>query len=465
MMIGFIPVSGIAAAGAPAAGNIHQGRKVKAPKAITSYAFANPPATGTINEKTKTISVTVPAGTNVTALVAKFETTGKTVKVGPAVQVSGVTPNRFNRTVAYRVIAADRDVAVYKVRVTVESGVVIAPPPPSSSPAARFAYGVNAGNNTVSQYTVNADGSLSPMVPAAVSTGSGPTSIAVDPSSKYAYVANEAGYISQYTIGTDGRLAPMSTPTVAAVSPNPGQGNVSITVEASGRYAYMTNFADLSVSQYTINSDGSLSSMTTPTVAAGKYPVAIATDPLGKYAYVANNFGTVSQYAINTDGALVPMTTPSVEAGYGSWGVTVHPSGRYAYVPNEAAGNISQYTIGGDGGLVAMSVPAVPAGAGPASVAVHPSGKYAYAANFGYNISQYTVGTDGALTAMSPSIVSAGANPVSMVVDKSGGYAYAANFGDGTVSQFTIDSSGDLTPMSTASVPAGPAPSSIVLVY
>jgi hypothetical protein len=78
-------------------------------------------ASGTINEAAtpKTIAVTVPTGTNVTALVATFTTTGASVKIGATTQVSGTTANDFTSTVAYLVTASDSTTATYNVTVTV----------------------------------------------------------------------------------------------------------------------------------------------------------------------------------------------------------------------------------------------------------------------------------------------------------------------------------------------------------
>ncbi|MDD1750618.1 MAG: PQQ-binding-like beta-propeller repeat protein, partial [Methanothrix sp.] len=87
-------------------------------KAITAYSFTNPGATGTINESAKTISVTVPYGTDVSVLVATFSTTGPSVNVGATVQVSGATPNNFTNPVSYMVTAADGTIAEYMVTVT-----------------------------------------------------------------------------------------------------------------------------------------------------------------------------------------------------------------------------------------------------------------------------------------------------------------------------------------------------------
>ncbi len=91
-------------------------------KAITSFLLTSPTATGIIDENAKTIFVTVPNGTNVTALVATFTTTGVSVKVGAIPQVSGITPNDFTNPVAYVVTAEDGTTATYTVTVTIAGG-------------------------------------------------------------------------------------------------------------------------------------------------------------------------------------------------------------------------------------------------------------------------------------------------------------------------------------------------------
>ena len=86
-------------------------------KAITAYSVAG--ATGTVNESAKTITVTVPAGTNVTAQVATFTTTGAGVKVGSLAQKSATTPNDFTTPVKYTVTATDNTAVDYMVTVAV----------------------------------------------------------------------------------------------------------------------------------------------------------------------------------------------------------------------------------------------------------------------------------------------------------------------------------------------------------
>ncbi len=95
-------------------------------KAITAFSFQGlaPPVVGTINEAAHTIAATVPSGTNVTALVATFTSTGASVAVAGTPQVSGVTANNFSNPVTYTVTAADATTQAYVVTVTVAAPVV-----------------------------------------------------------------------------------------------------------------------------------------------------------------------------------------------------------------------------------------------------------------------------------------------------------------------------------------------------
>jgi hypothetical protein len=105
-------------AGCPAPGGGGE-TQLSSAKAITAFSFTSLAATVAIDEYMKIIKVTVPYGTDVTALVATFTTTGSSVKVGSTVQVSGTTANNFTSPVIYTVKAADGSTASYKVTVIV----------------------------------------------------------------------------------------------------------------------------------------------------------------------------------------------------------------------------------------------------------------------------------------------------------------------------------------------------------
>jgi hypothetical protein len=96
-------------------------------KAITAFSFTSPAVSGVVTEGTHTIAVNVPFGTNVTALVATFTTTGSSVAVGATPQVSGTTPNNFTSPVTYIVTAADASTQAYVVTVTVDAASTPAP--------------------------------------------------------------------------------------------------------------------------------------------------------------------------------------------------------------------------------------------------------------------------------------------------------------------------------------------------
>jgi hypothetical protein len=90
-------------------------------KNLTAFSFLfsnNAPLTDTTATISGTsIYATVPSGTDVTALVATFSTSGSTVDVSAVVQSSGVTPNDFSNELTYTVTAADTSTKDYTVTV------------------------------------------------------------------------------------------------------------------------------------------------------------------------------------------------------------------------------------------------------------------------------------------------------------------------------------------------------------
>ncbi|MFM0515458.1 beta-propeller fold lactonase family protein, partial [Paraburkholderia sp. RL17-373-BIF-A] len=139
-------------------------------------------------------------------------------------------------------------------------------------PAKHFAYVTNVNSNTVSMYTVNTDGTLSPLG-SPVPTGSHPLSIAVAPSGRFAYVANSKdNTVSMYTVNVDGTLSPLGRPVPTGVVP------LSIAVAPSGQAAYVANLNSNTVSMYTVNTDGTLSPLGSP-VPTGLSPFSITVSP------------------------------------------------------------------------------------------------------------------------------------------------------------------------------------------
>ena len=90
-------------------------------------------------------------------------------------------------------------------------------------PSSKFAYVTNRSDNTVSIFKINSgSGTLTPIGTAA--TGAVPFHIVIDPSVKFAYVANEGSAISIFTIEADGLLTP------AGIAATEIGGSVSLAV-------------------------------------------------------------------------------------------------------------------------------------------------------------------------------------------------------------------------------------------
>ncbi|MDD3147617.1 MAG: hypothetical protein PHD82_09970, partial [Candidatus Riflebacteria bacterium] len=84
-------------------------------KTITAFNFTNPAAIGVINEGGKTISLTVPSGTNVTSLVPTITHTGTSISPDTGIA------NDFTNSVIYTVTAADLSTQAYTVTVIAQS--------------------------------------------------------------------------------------------------------------------------------------------------------------------------------------------------------------------------------------------------------------------------------------------------------------------------------------------------------
>ena len=97
------------------------------PAEVTSYKFEDinndalsADVEGDINPTDRTISLTVPSGTDVTGLVATFTlVTGASAKVGTTSQESGSTPNDFNSPVIYAVFKTTEPSKITNWTVTV----------------------------------------------------------------------------------------------------------------------------------------------------------------------------------------------------------------------------------------------------------------------------------------------------------------------------------------------------------
>lgn len=345
-------------------------------------------------------------------------------------------------------------------------------------PGGKYAYVVNSGNG-VSQYTIDGTGHFVPDAPATVPAFDQPLDIGLTQGAalvrtpRSLYVGNfTSNDVSAYTIGSGGALTQVAC-TAGCSSAVPadfaaGTGAHAVAVTPGGRYAYVANFWDGTVSQFSVAADGSLTARSTPTVLAGNYPMTISIDPGGWYAYVVNESSSdISAYAIGVDGTLtqVKCTTgcstavpANFAAGTNPYALTVDPSGKYAYVANYGENDVSAFTVlsngqlqpincGGGAGCSTSTPSNFASGVTPIAVTVDPSGTHAYVADYNGYVSQYQVHADGTLAPLTPSSAQGGTNTVSITVEPLGRYAYAANWGSADVAAYTVATDGTLSPI------------------
>jgi 6-phosphogluconolactonase (cycloisomerase 2 family) len=346
--------------------------------------------------------------------------------------------------------------------------IVSAPSTLNVGTYSEYAYVANGGDGTVSQFVVSG-ANLIALSPVTVTAGATPQMMmTVDPSGTHAYVVNGDGSVSQFAIGPGGGLTLLNPAAIQV-----GIGLVSLTVDPTGRYAYAVVGTGSStpgvVAQFTIGNDGTLAAMTPATAPTGdNNPLSISVDPTGRYAYVVNgSFGSVSQYSIAPSGGLTPLNPSAVLNVSLPQSIAIDPSGRYVYVTSSGLSgtdSVYQYTIEAGGTLTPMSPASVTTPSFGMAIAIDPTGRYLYVAD-GAEVDQFNIGeTSGGLTAMSPQTVPAGVNPVSISVDPNGLYAYVANEDDSTVTVFPIVT-GALNATSSVTVSVGLEPISVVTTY
>jgi 6-phosphogluconolactonase (cycloisomerase 2 family) len=193
-------------------------------------------------------------------------------------------------------------------------------------PTSNFLYvsALDSDGATVSMFTINqTTGLLTPTSPATVFTGGIPFQVVVAPSGKFAYVVNNLSGgemtdgVWQYTINSTTGILTQNTPAAVAA----GNAPTEMAVDPTSRFAYVVNRLDNTLSMFTIDpSTGNLAlnstaSNPTATIATGTEPFRIDFDPTGKFVYVTNEESAASIYQVKSDGTLASVGVTGVGAG------------------------------------------------------------------------------------------------------------------------------------------------------
>lgn len=259
----------------------------------TISMFTINPGTGVL---TPTSPATVPTGFFPQAIA--IDPSGKFV----------YTANTDDNTVSMFTINAATGILTPTTPATVATGT--GPVGVTVHPSGKFAYAV-AQDGTISMFTIDSGtGVLSPAATPTLKAGD-PFALTIDPSGRFAYVAdNLFSLVWQFTIDPGTGVLSHNTP---ANVPS-GNAPTAVAVDPLTRFAYAVNRPDNTLSMYTIDpTTGNLTQHNT--IPAGTQPFRVTFDPSGKYLYVVNEQSAVSIFTVNSDGSLTTVATTGLATG------------------------------------------------------------------------------------------------------------------------------------------------------
>ncbi len=338
-----------------------------------------------------------------------------------------------------------------------------------------FAYVVSSGIQVVAPYVIDQTTGALVSEGAPVSTGNSPVALAVDSTGRYAYaVATDNGVstVSMY-LGNPATGLWLSAGAAVSASPVASPDSMGIAVDPGSKYVYVANSAVNTISGFNINSGTAALTCfgiagnvcpSVPAASTGNGPTGLASAQSAGNSYLyATNFsdGNVSQYLINaTNGALTSMGT--APAGNHPAAIVLSPKiktsagtfGPFLFVVNTSDDTVSGYSINA-GLLTSTGAATNSGGSAPAAIAVSSTG-FAYVVNSGSaSIAAYSVSVGGELTSLGAPVAT-GNNPVSVSVDPAAKFVYVANQADGTISIYPINAGGTLGTATTQAVGSSP---------
>jgi 6-phosphogluconolactonase (cycloisomerase 2 family) len=252
-------------------------------------------------------------------------------------------------------------------------------------PQGSFLYAASQRSANLWIFSVNTNGSLvsvggSPML--ITSSGSQSSSVVVDPSGKYLYVitGSPVGIYGFSRNTTTGAL----TQLVGFPVPVNGQANRS-TFNPSGKFLLVTGHGvfglEGGLEVFSLNTTtGALSTTAASPVQVGGDPSGVVVDVSGRYVYVSNTAdATISAFTIDSNSGLLAGVAgspfPSGGSGTvnGPTGITADNAGHFVYVCN-ASNDVSVFAVNGSTGALSpiASSPFPDGGNGPSAILFAP---------------------------------------------------------------------------------------------
>jgi 6-phosphogluconolactonase len=308
-----------------------------------------------------------------------------------------------------------------------------------------------------------------------------PSWVAVDATASHLYATSEvstwrgqqnSGGLTAHSIGSDGKI------TVINDQPTMGAIPAHVIVDPSGKFALVANYIGANFAVLPIRADGGVlaASDVFPVTGHGPdtarqeapHPHEMAFDPAGAFVFGVD-LGTdhVWSWTLSAAGQLTPnanLAAEQVASGSGPRHIAFHPSGKFVYVIDEMVSSITAFSYDAAHGtfIWIQTVSTLPANfsgtSSTAEIIMHQSGKWVYGSNRGHNsIVRFVIDqTSGQLS--QPAWTSTqGEIPRGFNIDPSGRLMLVGNQNSDTVVPFRINQgSGRLQP--TGAVTHTPVP-------
>jgi 6-phosphogluconolactonase len=268
-------------------------------------------------------------------------------------------------------------------------------------PNGKFLYAVSesGGAGSVSAYAIDGDTGGLKLLNQQSSGGAGPCHVSIDHAGRNVLVANYgSGSASVIPIKSDGGLGePTGFVQHAGSSVNPGRQKGphahSINVSPDDRFAFVADLGIDKVMIYRLDVEKGTIVANSPAFAKvrpGAGPRHFALGPSGKYAYVINELDcTVTAFAYDSaSGALTEVQTittlPNAFDGSNSCAeVRAHPSGKFLYGSNRGHDSIVVYRVDPAKGTLTFVEHETADIKTPRNFNIDPTGKFCLVANQG----------------------------------------------------------------------------------
>lgn len=296
-----------------------------------------------------------------------------------------------------------------------------------------------------------------------------PSFLAIDPSRRFLYAANETGnFLGKKNGGVTSFAIDQKTGALRKLNEVSSPGvPCHVSVHPSGKAVAAANYGGGNIVIYTVKADGSLSEASDVAQHSGHggdpkrqdvpHTHSANFDAAGRFVFAPDlGIDKIMIYKVDAArGKFMPNGFAATKPAAGPRHFDFHPSGKFAYVINELDSTTTAFSYDKNAGKLTelQTLSTLPAGFKETSYCadlhVHPSGKFLYGSNRGHNsIVIFAIDPGSGKLTLVGHESTRGNWPRNFGIDPSGRFLLAANQNSDSIATFRIDeSTGKLSPV------------------